>query len=123
MVAENGSSGTSSVINPTEEGGNTYSLTAKQLTGIGSDKKLYITVTVKENPTVTFTGALVQKDGTSGWVNEITVEHGDDLTFHLQTAGTVTPDKDSADNYGELQGAGTTWTLTNVTGDISVTIG
>ena len=122
-VAENGSSGTSSVINPTEEGGNTYSLTAKQLTGIGSDKKLYITVTVKENPTVTFTGALVQKDGTSGWVNEITVEHGDDLTFHLQTAGTVTPDKDSADNYGELQGAGTTWTLTDVTGDISVTIG
>ena len=122
-VAENGSSGTSSVINPTEEGGNTYSLTAKQLTGIGSDKKLYITVTVKENPTVTFTGTPVQKDGTSGWVNEITVEHGKDLTFHLQTAGTVTPDKDDAGNYGELQGAGTTWTLTDVTGDIEVTIG
>ena len=122
-VAEDGSSGTSSVINPTEEGGNTYSLTAKQLTGIGSDKKLYITVTVKENPTVTFTGTPVQKDGTSGWVNKITVEHGDDLTFHLQTAGTVTPDEDSADNYGELQGAGTTWTLTDVTGDITVTIG
>ena len=31
--------------------------------------------------------------------------------------------KDDAGNYGELQGAGTTWTLTDVTGDIKVTIG
>ena len=100
-----------------------YTISSANLTGIGTDSKvLNISVVMTANPKVTFSGVnagkvLIDNKTVS---SPVTVTPGSDLTFTVPSS--VTPTGSGLEKGATVDGY-TSWTIKNVTVDVTITVG
>ena len=99
-----------------------YTIAADKLSSVNASSRLHIQVTIAKDPVVKFDGAMVKVEGSTEWVNSVSVPYGKDISFELQTNASLNIIEGDRDEYGTLQGEGLYWTITEVIGDITVTI-
>ena len=115
-------SGGANMVSASPDG--TYIIKATDLTGADtSTNKLTITVTVAANPVVTFTGTGYGEDGTL-LPATITADYNGSVTFKAAAGKSVTVNTSANGTLkmGATVDGWTTWTLSDITGNLTVTI-